>query len=237
MSVDSYTKPTNIIDSNNPEIIKFARKVVGNSKDPVEKAVRIFYAVRDEIWYDPYTPFYRPEHYRASEVLKRKRGFCIPKAVLLCALGRSLGIPSRLAFFDVRNHLITKQLFEYFGTDLFVFHGVTEFYLNGKWVKATPAFNAELCQIHKVPPLEFNGKEDAIFQAFNLEKKKFMEYVRFRGTYADLPLQEILNAFKEAYGTERVNRWIRLFEESKKFSLRDFAKEQVWKGPSETVQF
>ena len=227
---DIYLKPTDIIDSINPDIIEFAHKVVGNSKDPVEKAVKIYYVVRDGIWYDPYTPFYKPEHYRASEVLKRKRGFCIPKAVLLCALGRALNIPSRLAFFDVRNHLATKQLLEFFGTDLFVFHGITEFYLNGKWVKATPAFNAELCKIHNVPPLEFNGKEDSIFQPFNLEKKKFMEYVRFRGTYADLPLQEIVNAFKETYGEEKVNRWIRLFEESKKFSLRDFLKEQVWKG-------
>ena len=230
MNLDIYLKPTDVIDSDNEEIIQFAKEVAKDSKDPVEKAVKIYYAVRDGIWYDPYTPFYKPEHYRASEVLKRKRGFCIPKAVLLCALGRALNIPSRLAFFDIRNYLITRQLFEYFGTDLFVFHGITEFYLNGKWVKATPAFNAELYKFYNAPPLEFNGREDAILPAFNLEKKRFIEYIRFRGTYADLPLQEIVDAFKESYGEKNVNRWIRLFEESKKFSLRDFLKEQVWKG-------
>ena len=227
---DIYLKPTSIIDSDNKEVIEFAKKSVGNSKDPVDMAVKIFYAVRDQIWYDPYTPFYKPEHYRASEVLKRKRGFCIPKAVLLCALGRVLGIPSRLAFFDVRNHLATKQLIEYFGTDVFVFHGVTEFFLNGKWVKATPAFNAELCKIHNVPPLEFNGKEDAIFQPFNLENKQFMEYIRFRGTYSDLPMDDIIRAFEETYGKDRVKGWIDWFEKTGKISLRDFIKEQVWKG-------
>lgn len=229
-NIDVYLRPTSIIDSDNETVINFARDAVGKSADPVDMAVKIFYAVRDKIWYDPYTPFYKPEHYRASEVLRRGRGFCIPKASLLCALGRALGIPSRLSFFDVKNHLITKQLLEYFGTDVFVFHGITEFLLNGKWVKATPTFNSELCKIHNVPPLEFNGKEDAIFQAFNLENKQFMEYLRFRGTYDDVPISVILKAFKEAYGRERVERWIKLFEESGKTSLRDFAKEQVWKG-------
>lgn len=228
--ISIYLRPTPVIDSNSEEIERFAKDTIGSAVDPVEKAVKLFYAVRDGIWYDPYTPFYRPEHYRASEVLRRKRGFCIPKAVLLCALGRAVGVPSRLAFFDVRNHLATEQLIEYFGSDIFVFHAVTEFYLDGKWVKATPAFNAELCKIHNVPPLDFDGRSDAIFQAFNLENKQFMEYLRFRGSYADLPLNEIIKAFKEHYGEERVNRWIELFEKTGKISLRDFIKEKVWKG-------
>ena len=29
------------------------------------------------------------------------------------------------------------------GTDLFVYHGYAELFLDGKWVKATPAFNVE----------------------------------------------------------------------------------------------
>ncbi len=228
--IDIYLRPTPIIDSDNKDVINFARDAVGKSKDQLDMAVKIFYVVRDKIWYDPYTPFYKPEHYRASEVIKRGRGFCIPKASLLCAMGRALGIPSRLAFFDVKNHLTTKQLFEYFGSNIFVFHGVTEFLLDGKWVKATPAFNRELCEIYNVPPLEFNGKEDAILQAFNLENQQFMEYIRFRGTYDDVPLKTILQTLKETYGKKKVEGWIRLFEESGRFSLRDLVKKQVWKG-------
>ncbi len=227
--MERYLRPTPIIDSDNPEVIEFARSLTEKSKDKTEMAIRLFYAVRDRIWYDPYTPFHRPEDYRASEVIKRGRGFCIPKASLLCALGRAVGIPSRLAFFDVRNHLATKQLIEHFGKDIFVFHGVTEFYLNGRWIKVTPAFNKELCKIHKVPPLEFNGKDDAIFQPYNLEKKKFMEYIRYRGSYDDVPIDEIIKVFEQTYGKERVRSWIRWFEETGKISMRDFLKEKVWK--------
>ncbi|RLA95588.1 MAG: transglutaminase [Deltaproteobacteria bacterium] len=230
-NLEKYLKPTSVIDWDNKKVTNFAKETAADTKDPIEMAVRIFYAVRDGIWYDPYTPFYKPEHYRASEILKRKRAFCIPKAVLLCALGRALGIPSRLCFFDVRNHLATKQLIEFLGgTDVFVFHGVTEFFLERKWIKATPAFNKELCELHKVPPVEFNGKKDAIFQTFNLRKRQFMEYLRYRGTYEDLPLEEILQAFQKRYGRERVRAWIDFFERSGRLSLREFAKEEMWKG-------
>jgi len=225
-----FLRPTAVIDSDNEDVIAFAHKVVGTERDPREMASRLFYAVRDGIWYDPYTPFYRREHYRASEVLRRKRAFCIPKAVLLCALGRALSIPSRLSFFDVKNHLATRELMEFLGTDIFVFHGVTEFFLEGRWVKATPAFNKELCDLHRVPPVEFNGRDDAIFQPFNLERRRFMEYIRYRGTYDDLPLEEIIRAFEEVCGRERVRGWIEFFERTGSLTLRDFAKEEVWKG-------
>ena len=165
-----YLAPTPIIDSDNRSVIDHAMNTIDGSKDPRERAVKIYYAVRDGIRYDPYYPFYLPEHYRASNVLKSGRGYCVCKASLLCALGRVCEIPSRLGFADVQNHLASRQLIEFLGTDLFVYHGFTEFYLDGKWVKATPAFNKELCERHRVEPLEFNGKEDSIFQPFNKDK-------------------------------------------------------------------
>ncbi len=122
-----YLRPTAIIDSDHPTIIEFAQKAADGIQDPVDQAISIYLAVRDGIRYDPYSPFYRPEHYRASNVLKIGRGYCVCKASLLCALGRSLGIPSRVGFATVRNHLATKQLLERQGSDLFVYHGYTEF--------------------------------------------------------------------------------------------------------------
>ncbi len=225
-----YLLPTPIIDSDNKNVIDYALACTKGIKNPVEQAVKIYYAVRDNIWYDPYSPFYLPEHYRASNVLKNKRGYCVPKASLLCALGRALGIPSRLSFFDVRNHLATKQLIEFFGSDLFVYHGITEFYIEGKWVKATPAFNASLCERHGVEPLEFNGREDSIFQPFNSKKQQFMEYVAEHGAYADVPVNEIVSAWKQAYGEDRVALWIKTFEKSGGKSIRDFSAEDIWKG-------
>lgn len=225
-----YLAPTPIIDSDNRSVIDHAINTIGNSKNPIERAVKIYYAVRDGIRYDPYYPFYLPEHYRASNVLKSGRGYCVCKASLLCALGRVCGIPSRVGFADVRNHLASRQLLEFLGSDLFVYHGFVEFYLKDKWIKATPAFNKELCKRHRVEPLEFNGKEDSIFQPYNKDKKQFMEYVADHGTYADIPLDMILPAWEEAYGKERVRNWIDHFEKTGGKSSRNFDREAPWKN-------
>jgi len=222
-----YLAPTAIIDSDHELIINYASDTIGGSNEPIEQAVKLYYAVRDGIWYDPYYPFFLPEHYRASNVLKSGRGYCVCKASLLCALGRACGIPSRVGFADVRNHLATKQLLEHLGSDLFVYHGFTEFYLEGKWVKATPAFNSELCQRHKVHPLEFNGREDSIFHPYNLEKKKYMEYVTFHETYHDIPLNIILAVWEETYGKDRVRKWIEDVEKAKGKPVSDFYSEDI----------
>ena len=225
---DAYLLPTPIIDSDHAAVVAYAHKTLARAgRDPVSKAVVLYYAVRDGIWYDPYLPFYRPAHYRASNVLKKGRAFCVGKAALLCALGRAANIPSRLGFADVRNHLATKQLIEFLGSDLFVFHGYTEFFLNGKWCKATPAFNIHLCQLHKVIPLEFDGLQDSIFHPFNAENKQFMEYVADHGTYDDVPVEKMVAAWKAEYGHDRVQRWIAAYEKSDGRSGRDFSKEEV----------
>ncbi len=208
-----YLRATSILDSDSKIIIDFAMSTIKDADDdPISKAINLYYAVRDGIWYDPYTPFHRPEHYRSSNVLKRGRAFCIGKAGLLCAAGRACGIPTRLGFADVHNHLATQQLIDYLGSDIFSYHGFMEFYLEGKWVKATPAFNIELCNRAKVTPLEFDGREDSIFQPYNEEKKLFMEYIRDHGTYADIPVDRIVDAWKETYGHERVRKWIDAFD-------------------------
>lgn len=210
--LDQYLASTEIIDSSHPEIRAFAEEKRGKATDPVEIAVRLYYAVRDGIWYDPYYPFFRPEHYRASNVLRGGRGFCIPKASLLCALARAGGIPARPGFANVRNHLATRQLLDFLGTDIFAYHAFAELFLEGKWVKATPAFNRELCLRHGVAPLEFNGREDSIFQPCNSDNRKFMEYLVFHGSFADIPVDRILDSFCDTYGQERVRGWIESFE-------------------------
>lgn len=224
-----YLTATAVIDCDHPSIQSFALEIAGNIANPIDRAVKLFLGVRDGIRYDPYTPFYLAEHYRASNVLKRGRGFCVPKASLLCAAGRASGIPTRVGFATVRNHLATRQLLDFLGTDLFVYHGFVEFYLEEKWVKATPAFNAELCRRHGVPPLEFDGRHDALFHAYNEENQRFMEYIEDLGIYDDIPVDAIIRGFERVYGKTRVAFWIKMFEEKGEDSLRDFAKEEVVK--------
>jgi transglutaminase-like putative cysteine protease len=223
-----YLLPTRIIDSDHEAVIDYAMASVKDAADDaVSRSVKLYYAVRDAIWYDPYLPFYRPEHYRASHVLKKGRAFCVGKATLLCALGRVCGIPSRVGFATVRNHLATRQLIEFLGSDLFAYHGFTEFYLNGRWLKATPAFNAELCRKHNVIPLEFNGREDSIFHQYNCEQKQFMEYVEDHGTFADIPVDDIVIAWEKVYGRDRVQNWIAGYESSGGKAGRNFNKEEA----------
>jgi transglutaminase-like putative cysteine protease len=223
---ESCLHPTAIIDSDHAQITEFLHSVLGRvKKTPVHMAVALYYAVRDTIWYDPYFPFYRPDHYRASFILAQQRGYCVSKAALLCALGRAAGIPTRVGFATVRNHLATRQLIQFIGSDLFVYHGFVEFYLENRWVKATPTFNKELCARHHVPPLAFSGEEDSLFQAYNVKNQRFMEYVAYHGSYADIPVDEIVAAWKRVYGKDRVEEWIRLFEKFKGVSIRDFYSE------------
>jgi transglutaminase-like putative cysteine protease len=225
---EGYLAPTPIIDSDHKSIRDYSIQGIGTSKEPIEIAVKLYFAVRDNILYDPYSPFYLPEHYRASYVLQRGRSFCVPEASLLCALARACGIPARIGFADVRNHLATKQLIKFMGSDLFVYHGFVEFYLEGKWVKATPAFNMDLCRKHRVPPLEFNGRQDSLFQTYNTQNQRFMEYIDFHGVYADIPVDQIVGAWEKAYGKDRVRNWIRMLEEGNDRSLSDFAKEEMF---------
>ena len=226
----NYLTPTEIIDSNHPKIQEYATQTIGGCSDPVERAVLLYLAVRDGIRYDPYTPFHLPEHYRASAVLERGRSFCVPKVSLLCALGRACDIPSRVGFATVKNHLATRQLIEFLGSNVFVYHGFVEFHLEGKWVKATPAFNRELCERHQVEPLEFNGREDSLFHSFNRENRKYMEYVEYHGTYADIPVDAIVAAWKKKYGEDQVEEWIEMFAQREGTQFADFDKEDVWEG-------
>jgi len=216
MTIDidrKYLSPTSIIDSDSSEIINYTNTILEDVSDnPVGKAVSLYYAVRDGIRYSPYLPFHLPEHYRASHVLNSGRAFCIGKASLLCAVGRAAEIPTRAGFANVRNHLATRKFIEFLGADIFVYHAYVEFHLEGKWVGATPAFNVELCRKHNVAPLEFNGREDSLFHAYDSDNRKFMEYLEYHGTFADIPVDAIVSAWEEAYGISRVRGWISKYE-------------------------
>jgi transglutaminase-like putative cysteine protease len=230
MTVDfsEYLNPTAIIDSDNKTVSDFAQDVVKGADDQIDMAVKLYLAVRDTILYDPYTPFYLPEHYRASYILKQCRGFCVPKASLLCALGRVCSIPSRVGFAAVRNHLATRQLIEFMGSDVFDYHGFVEFFLDGNWVKCTPAFNIELCKKHNVPPLAFDGREDSLFHAYSLDNKRFMEYIEYYGSYSDIPVESVLAGWRKTYGQERVDSWIAVLE-SGNSPRPDFNQEEILK--------
>jgi transglutaminase-like putative cysteine protease len=191
--------PGRFVDSDHPAVREHAAAIVAGASDDRERAARLFRDARELLRYDPYSISADPEDYRASALLTKDRGFCVTKAVLLCALCRAGGVPARLGFADVRNHLASPRLQAMMGTDLFVFHGYVEIWIDGRPVKATPAFNASLCRRFGVPPLEFDGTHDALLQPFDGAGRRHMEYVRERGLYFDLPFTEILATFAATY--------------------------------------
>jgi transglutaminase-like putative cysteine protease len=203
MNLELYLAAGEFIDSGDPEVRAFAQKTAG-AADAVSRAVKLYYAVR-EILYDPYRAGEDRSYFRASDCLRANRGFCIPKAALLAAAARSVGIPARVGYADVRNHLSTQKLIDLIGGDLFIWHGFTELYVEGRWVKATPAFNLSLCKRFGVVPLEFDGRHDSLFHEYDQGSRRHMEYVRQRGHYPDVPYDTIIADFKKMYP-----RWLAL---------------------------
>jgi transglutaminase-like putative cysteine protease len=199
MNLELYLMAGEFIDSSDPDVQAFAKTTTAGTDDAVSRAVKLYYAVRDQILYDPYYAGEARSYFRASDCLRAQRGFCIPKAALLAATARSVGIPARVAYADVRNHLSTKKLIEMLGSDLFIWHSLTELHLEGRWVKATPAFNASLCRRFGVRPLEFDGQHDSLFQECDQGGRRYMEYVAQRGHFSDVPYDTIIADFKSTY--------------------------------------
>ena len=197
--LDHWLAPTEFLDHDRSEVQAFAERAVGNTSTDVDRAVRLFYAVRDGWWYDPYSSDHQREAFRASTVAALDRSWCVPKSILLTASARFVGIPARLGFADVRNHLQSERLKERMGTDLFVFHGYSELLLDGEWRKASAAFNVELCERFDTEPLEFDGMSDALLHPFDRAGNRHMEYVNMRGSYDDFPYEEMIAAFEEVY--------------------------------------
>jgi transglutaminase-like putative cysteine protease len=194
-----FLEPTPTIESRHPEIEAFARRSCGGSNDAVDRAVGLYYAVRDGIRYDPYALELSVEGLRATTTLQAGRGWCVAKAILLAAACRALAIPVRLGFADVRNHLSTARMRENMKTDVFFWHGYVSIQLGGRWVRATPAFNVELCQKFRIRPLEFDGRRDSIFHPFDEDGNRHMEYLSQRGEFADVPMDAIAATFREYY--------------------------------------
>lgn len=192
--------PTTFIDSNHTAIIDFAKRITAHCTTDIQKAVALYYAVRDDIRYDPHHIDINPDRIKASLTLLRGSGYCIEKALVLAAAARAVGIPTRLGFANVRNHLATDKFIAVLRTDVFVYHGYVSLYAGGQWTKATPAFNKSLCERFGVAPLEYDGINDSVFQEYDGQgARKYMEYLQYHGEFNDFPHQSFVQELRTHY--------------------------------------
>jgi transglutaminase-like putative cysteine protease len=192
-----YLKDTAFLDFNDPKFDEFTKNVDASGSAQTI-AVQLYFLVRDAFLYDPYHLDLTHEGLRASNVLNKKRAWCVEKSSLLAAAARKFGIPSRLGYAIVTNHIGVDKLLHYLRRDEIVFHGFVELFLNGKWVKCTPAFDQRICRVSGVTPLNWDGKSDSLFQEFD-QGKKFMEYKHFYGVFDDVPIDLMNSEMKKYY--------------------------------------
>ena len=203
LDLEACLAPGEFVDSDAPEVIDFTQKATEGAETLREKAIALYYAVRDGIRYDPYVAIANPKSYKASDCIRAGRAFCIGKASVLAACARVAGIPSRVSYADVRNHLSTPRLLEIMGgSDEFVHHGFTELYLDGRWVKVTPTFNRELCEKFGVVSLDFDGEQDALLHPYDKQGRRHMEYMNYAGSYPDVPADMLVKVMIDHYGQD-----------------------------------
>jgi len=172
-----------------------------------EIAIKLFYFVRDEITYiirltdggKLDLKEYMRKEFKASRTLSKEAGFCIPKAALLCALGRGAGIPTRLHFANILNYRNSESMEKLMG-NRFLWHGYVEFQIGGEWIKANPAFDKELCARKEYPVVEFDGVHNAMFPKKDENGNRFIEYIDDKGIYANVPYLRIVISWARTYG-------------------------------------
>ena len=211
--MEEYLKDTLFLDYKDSKFEAFVKNI-DYTRSKMQIALDLYLLVRDAFLYDPYHLDLTVDGLRASNVLVKKRAWCVEKASVLAACGRKFGIPTRLGYAIVKNHIGVEKLVRYLRREEIVFHGYVEMYLDDKWVKCTPAFDQRICRISGVSPLEWDGVNDSLFQEFD-KGNKFMEYIHFYGHFSDVPIQLMNDEMKKYYPHLFEDRY-----ESKEFSFK-----------------
>lgn len=202
-NMELYLRATPTIDADHGEIMETARRVTNKCSSDEQRAVKLFYFVRDKIRYNAYMISVFIEDFRASKVLEWGKGYCVQKAVLLAALARASGIPSRLMFAKIRNHKLSSHILQMMGTNVFWRHGYNQFFLDGRWVSAAATFDKELCERNELPTVEFDGKSNAVLPETDLRGEPYIEYIEKFAPKDDLPFDWIAQRISKIVGPDK----------------------------------
>lgn len=200
LSNQDLLQATEFLDHDSPVVREFVARALGDEPlSDEEKARKLYYAVRDGIYYEIYGADVSREGLKASSIIKGGMGFCVHKSLVYATVLRAVGIPSRIYYGDVRNHLTSPRITELIGGDVFTFHSLTVFYLNGKWIKSTPVFNKMLCKLYGITPLEFNADGDSMYHPYDEQGRRHMEFLRSHGEFDDFPYDLVVPGLRAAH--------------------------------------
>jgi transglutaminase-like putative cysteine protease len=200
MSESDLLAATEFLDYEQPPVQAFVQRALDGVGDaPIDKAIAVYYAVRDQIHYEVYDADLSRSGLRASAIITRGRGFCVHKSIVYAAACRAAGVPSRIVLTDVRNHLASARLRELVGGDIFRFHALNSVHLDGKWVRATPVFNKLLCRLYGITPLEFDGRSDSMSHPYDTKGRRYMEFLHEYGEFDDFPYELVVEGIRAAH--------------------------------------
>lgn len=191
--IDNSLKPTYHLDTESDSVQRFIDAAAPDRTVPKrELAIRLHDAVRDKIRYDVYRADVSRDGTRASAIINRGRGFCVHKSIVYATVCRAVGIPARLVYGDVQNHLASARLLEIMGGDTFTYHALNSIQLDDSWIRVTPVFNTTLCRLYGIHPLVFDGHHDSYYHPYDTAGRKHMEFIRWRGEYDDFPWETVV---------------------------------------------
>lgn len=195
--MQNFLKETAFLDYSSKKIQAYIAPLI-SLPSKKEKAIALYYKVRDGFLYDPYHLNLTHKALTSSIILDKKRAWCVEKSIVMASCARALEIPTKLGYAIVKNHIGVEKLSTYLKKPEIVFHGYLELLIEGNWVKCTPTFDTRVCRVSKVSPLEWDAETDSMFQEFEKEQR-FMEYVHFYGTFDDVPIQLMNTEMKKHY--------------------------------------
>jgi transglutaminase-like putative cysteine protease len=167
-TLQDYLVATKMCDCDNPWLRKKAEEIIEGASTPEDKALKIFYYVRDNIRFS--MAFSRS---KASQILRQGYGECLTKTNAHVALLRAAGIPTRVRWVMVQSKvlrgLVAAFLLRAIASE--ASHFWVECLLGGRWISCEafldePLYKGMLKQglitSEQIPTIDWDGEKDLV---------------------------------------------------------------------------
>jgi transglutaminase-like putative cysteine protease len=222
MDLSEYLKPTELIDSDHPDVVAAARRLTQGCASDEEKLGRIYAYVRD-MPYDILRAFrdLAEGKRRASDVLAAGHAFCMGKASSFAALCRAAGIPARIGFQQLDcpdKPFMSEEVRRLWGDRPLPWHSLGEAWLGGKWLKLDATIDSAAAEAKGRPyTRQFDGEHDipTVEGPILRDLESHADYPREVAEWYETMAREVMRAVKEAEANGAIA-----------------ADDRLWRGPA-----